>query len=47
MLFQRKNLDHLEKRLAEFNKELDDAFRGMEERNQRYDEILKSLKSDE
>ncbi|KAM3721943.1 Germinal-center associated nuclear protein [Dirofilaria immitis] len=42
-----KNLEHLKERLGNFTRELDDAFRGMEERNQRYDEILKSLVTDE
>ncbi|EFO22461.2 hypothetical protein LOAG_06026 [Loa loa] len=42
-----KNLEHLEKRLKDFTRELDDAFKGMEERNRAYDEILRSLRADE
>uniref|UniRef100_A0A915Q7H0 SAC3/GANP/THP3 conserved domain-containing protein n=1 Tax=Setaria digitata TaxID=48799 RepID=A0A915Q7H0_9BILA len=44
---QCKSLEHLEERLEDFTRELDDAFRGVEERNRRYDEILKSLHTDE
>ncbi|CAG9539692.1 unnamed protein product [Cercopithifilaria johnstoni] len=42
-----KNLKHLEKRLEDFTKELDHTFKGIEQRNQRYDEILSSLSCDE
>uniref|UniRef100_A0A8L7T2N4 SAC3/GANP/THP3 conserved domain-containing protein n=2 Tax=Brugia malayi TaxID=6279 RepID=A0A8L7T2N4_BRUMA len=42
-----KNLENLEKRLKDFNNDLDDAFRDMEERNRRYDEILKRLSADQ
>uniref|UniRef100_A0A0R3S1B7 SAC3_GANP domain-containing protein n=1 Tax=Elaeophora elaphi TaxID=1147741 RepID=A0A0R3S1B7_9BILA len=41
-----KNLEDLEKRLVDFTRELDDAFIDMEERNRRYQEILKSLSAE-
>ncbi|VDK81505.1 unnamed protein product [Litomosoides sigmodontis] len=41
-----KILGNLEKRLEDFTKQLDDAFRSAEERNRRYDEILNSLSGD-